>query len=106
MIVMALMIAWAGFLLLTVALVVAVASAVGWAWAFCIVDVFYLATAGLLAFLGRELSAIGLAPKRTLRVLEEDKVWLTGEARNQLKRQWPQPRVPGKPRRRPAATTA
>jgi hypothetical protein len=92
MIVMALMIAWAGFLLLTVALVVAVASAVGWTWAFCIIDVFYLATAGLLAFLAcRELSAIGLAPKRTLRILGEDKVWLTGEARNQLKRQWPQP---------------
>ena len=83
--VMALMIGWAGFLLLTIALVAGVASAIGWGWSFLIIGAFYCVTAGVLGFLGyREISQVGMAPKRTIKVLQQDKAWLTSEARTQL----------------------
>ncbi len=79
------MIGLVGFLLLTIALVAAVASAVGWGWSFLIIGAFYCVTAGVLAFLGyREIRQVGVAPKRTIKVLQQDKAWLTSEARTQL----------------------
>jgi uncharacterized membrane protein YqjE len=85
MIVMAALLGWAGFMLLSIALVAAIASAIGWGWAFLIVGVVYLLTAGTMGFIAyRELSQVGMAPKRTINVLKQDKAWLTSEARTQL----------------------
>ena len=85
MIVMAALLGWAGFMLLSIALVAAIASAIGWGWAFCIVGVVYFLTAGTMGFIAyRELSQVGMAPKRTINVLKQDKAWLTAEARTQL----------------------
>ncbi|MBV9087871.1 MAG: phage holin family protein [Acidobacteriaceae bacterium] len=85
MIIMAAMLGWAGFMLLSIALVAAIGSAVGWGWAFLIVGVVYSLTAATLGFIAyRELSQVGVAPKRTINVLKQDKAWLTSEARTQL----------------------
>jgi uncharacterized membrane protein YqjE len=85
MLVMAAMLGWAGFMLLSIALVAAIASAIGWGWSFLIVGGVYFMTAGLLGFLGyRELTEVGFAPKRTINVLKEDRAWLASEARTQL----------------------
>jgi pilus assembly protein TadC len=76
---------FAGFVLLSVALVAAVAAALGWGWAFLIVGVFYCMVAGGIGFLAyREINAEGVAPERTIRVLKQDKLWLQNEARTQL----------------------
>lgn len=85
MLLIAALLGWAGFMLLSIALVAAIASSLGWGWAFLIVGGVYLMTAGLFGFLAyRELSAVGVAPKRTINVLKQDKAWLTSEARTQL----------------------
>jgi len=85
MLVMAALLGWAGFMLLSIALVAAIASAIGWGWAFLIVGVVYLLTAGTMGFIAhRELSQVGMAPKRTINVLKQDKAWLASEARTQL----------------------
>ena len=85
MIIMAAMLGWAGFMLLSIALVAAIATAVGWGWAFLIVGIVYSLTAATLGFIAyRELSQVGVAPKRTINVLKQDKAWLTSEARTQL----------------------
>jgi uncharacterized membrane protein YqjE len=85
MLIMAVLLGWAGFMLLSIALIAAIASALGWGWAFCIVGAVYTITAATLGFLGyRELSQVGMAPKRTINVLKQDKAWLTSEARTQL----------------------
>ncbi len=74
-----------GFLLLTIALVAAVASAIGWGWSFLVIGVFYCVTAGVLGFVAyREISQVGVTPKRTIKVLQQDKAWLSSEARSQL----------------------
>jgi uncharacterized membrane protein YqjE len=82
---LAAMLGLVGFLLLTIALVAAVASAIGWGWSFLIIGAFYCVTAGVVAFIGyREISQVGVAPKRTIKVLQQDKAWLTREAKIQL----------------------
>jgi len=78
------------FLCLTAALIAAIAMAFngtvgGWALSAAIVGVAYLALGGLAAmFAYREISTKGLAPKRTLKVLKQDQIWLSNEARSQL----------------------
>lgn len=74
-----------GFILLSFALVAAIAHAIGWGWAALVVGVFYSMTAGGIGFLAyREIKAEGVAPVRTLHVLKMDKIWLENEARTQL----------------------
>lgn len=73
-----------GFLLLSVALVAAIAVLVGWGWSFLIVGAVYLVVGGSVGFLAyREVKAVGVAPTRTLNVLKQDQVWLQSEARSQ-----------------------
>lgn len=74
-----------GFLLLTIALVAAIANLIGWGWSFLAVGVLYLLVAGVTAaFAAREIKAEGMAPTRTLKVLKQDQIWLQNEARSQL----------------------
>jgi hypothetical protein len=85
MFVVAAFIAVMGFILLSVALVAAIAVAVGWGWSFLIVGAFYWIVAGLIALLAYgEIRAEGVAPQRTLRVLKQDKLVFENEARAQL----------------------
>jgi uncharacterized membrane protein YqjE len=75
-------------MLLTLALVglIAVAfwgSPYAFFFAFLIVGVFYGMLAGMLT-LGAVRKFKGVAPKRTIEVLKEDKVWLQTEARSQV----------------------
>ncbi len=73
-----------GLLLLTIALVAAIATLIGWGWSFLVVGVFYLLVAGATAMLAlREMKAEGVAPTRTLKVLKQDQIWLQNEARSQ-----------------------
>ena len=58
-----------------------------YAWTFgaLIVTGFYLIAGFGLFYLGkRELTQSGLVPKRTLRVLKEDQIWIQNEARSQV----------------------
>jgi ABC-type multidrug transport system permease subunit len=74
-----------GFILLSFALVAAIAHAIGWGWAALVVGASYCMTAGMIGFLAyREIEAEGMAPVRTLHVLKMDKIWLENEARTQL----------------------
>lgn len=74
-----------GFLMLTIALVAALATLIGWGWSFLVVGVFYFLVAGATAFLAiREMQSEGVAPTRTLKVLRQDQIWLQNEARSQL----------------------
>lgn len=74
-----------GFILLSFALVAAIALAIGWGWAALVVGVLYCMTAGVVGFLAyREIKAEGVAPVRTLHVLKMDKIWLENEARTQI----------------------
>jgi uncharacterized membrane protein YqjE len=80
------------FLLLTGAAVflIAIAVGVGWSllivgvgWSLLIVGVAYLILASISAWVVYgELKKQGIAPARTLHVLQEDKVWLQKEARS------------------------
>lgn len=74
-----------GFLLLTIALVAAIATLIGWGWSFLVIGVFYCAVAGITALMAiREIQGEGLVPTRTLKVLKQDQIWLQNEARSQL----------------------
>lgn len=74
-----------GFLLLTIALVAAIANLIGWGWSFLAIGVLYLLVAGATGFLAiREMKAEGVAPTRTIKVLKQDQIWLQNEARSQL----------------------
>ncbi|HEV8523105.1 MAG TPA: phage holin family protein [Terriglobales bacterium] len=74
-----------GFLLLSGALVAAIALLVGWGWSFLIVGAVYLVLGGSIGFLAyREIKEVGVAPTRTINVLKQDQVWLQSEARSQL----------------------
>ena len=85
MFVVAATIGFLGFILLSFALVAAIAHAIGWGWAALVVGVFYSMTAGGVGFLAyREIKAEGVAPVRTLHVLRMDKIWLENEARKPL----------------------
>lgn len=84
----ALMLGWAGFLLLSVALAALVAvafwgSAYAWFFGFLIIGLLWTIMAAMLA-----LAAVrqfrDVTPKRTIQVLKEDKIWLQHEARNQI----------------------
>jgi uncharacterized membrane protein YqjE len=55
-----------------------------WAIALAIVGVAYLIIGGAAAWMGyREVTARGLAPKRTINILKQDQVWLQNEARRE-----------------------
>jgi uncharacterized membrane protein YqjE len=74
-----------GFLLLSVALVAAIALLVGWGWSFLIVGAVYLVLGGSIGFLAyREVKQVGVVPTHTINVLKQDQVWLQTEARSQL----------------------
>lgn len=78
---------WAGFMTLTFALVALLhgmfmPSPFAWLWGALIVGGVYLVLAiGIGWFAYSELSAQGIAPTRTLKVLKQDQVWLQNEAR-------------------------
>lgn len=79
------LIGFVGFVLLSFALVAAIANAIGWGWAALAVGGFYCIVAGGIAMLAySEITAEGMAPERTMRVLKQDKIWLQNEARTQL----------------------
>lgn len=76
------------FLLLTLAAVglIAVAfwgSPYAFFWGFLIIGLFYGMMAGMLA-IGATRQLKGFAPKKTIEVLKEDKIWLQSEARSQV----------------------
>lgn len=76
--------------LLTAALVAAIwvgfqGMSFGVAIALAIVGIAYLLVGGVaVLFAWRGLSEMGLMPKRTMRVLKDDSVWIRNEARSQL----------------------
>ena len=78
---------WAAFMTLTFALVALLhglfmPSPFAWLWGALIVGGVYLVIAiGIGWFAYSELSAQGIAPTRTLKVLKQDQVWLQNEAR-------------------------
>jgi len=90
MLIIALVLGLVGFLVLTGALVAAIAMAFdgtigGWALAMLIVGLAYCILGGGAAMFGyKTLTSDGLAPKRTMRVLQQDQAWLASEARTQL----------------------
>ena len=55
-----------------------------WFLGFLIVGVFWGIVGGLLALLAIHQFRVQEAPKKTMRVLKEDKVWLQNEAGNQI----------------------
>lgn len=55
-----------------------------WCYGGLIVAAIYLIAAFGLFYLGRrEITQVGVAPRRTLRVLKEDQIWIQNEARSQ-----------------------
>ena len=77
------LLAGVAFLLLTGAAVFLIAIAVGVGWSLLIVGVAYLILASISAWVVYgELKEQGIAPARTLHVLQEDKVWLQKETRS------------------------
>jgi uncharacterized membrane protein YqjE len=90
MMIVALVLGVVGFIVLTGALVAAIAMAFegtlgGWALAMLIVGLAYcLIAGGAATFAVKTLTSDGLAPKRTMRVLQQDQAWLASEARTQL----------------------
>lgn len=57
-------------------------SAYAWLWASLIVTVLYLAVGGVAGwFAYAEIKATNLKPTRTLKVLQQDQVWIQNEAR-------------------------
>ena len=74
-----------GFVLLTIALVAAIATLIGWGWSFLLVGLVYVAVAAGTAFMAiREFEEEGVTPVRTMKVLKQDQIWLQNEARTQL----------------------
>lgn len=74
------------FLVLSFGLVALAARLIGgdfaWALGAAAVGGLYLVTGGLMGWFGyKEISAEGLAPKRTLRVLKQDQIWIKNETR-------------------------
>lgn len=89
MMVVAAVMAWVSFLVLTFALVSFLAgifqpSPYAWCFGALIVFAVYLIGAFLLFYLAkREMQEAGLAPTRTMRVLKDDQIWIQNEARSQ-----------------------
>lgn len=83
----ALALLWAGFMTMTFALIALIhglflPSPFAWLWGALIVGGCYLLlAAGIGWFAYSELTAAGIAPTRTLKVLKQDQVWLQNEAR-------------------------
>ena len=79
-----------GVVCLTGALVAVIAAGLGggigsWALSLLIVALAYLVLGGGAAYFGyKQFSSEGLAPKRTIKILNQDQVWLANEARSQL----------------------
>jgi uncharacterized membrane protein YqjE len=86
--VIALMLGWTGFLMLTLALVALVTvafwgSPYAWFFGFLIVGFLWTSFAAMLGFAAiRQFK--DLAPKETIKVLKQDKVWLKNEVRSQV----------------------
>jgi uncharacterized membrane protein YqjE len=84
----ALVLGWAGFLMLSVALAALVAvafwgSPYAWFFGFLIIGLLWTIMATMLAIAAvRQFRDV--TPKRTIQVLKEDKIWLQHEARNQI----------------------
>lgn len=82
--------AWTAWLVFTAFLVMLVAAAfVPRAWAYplalLIVAVLYLVIGGMMAVTGwKRITKKGLKPERTIRVLQQDKIWIQEESRAQL----------------------
>jgi uncharacterized membrane protein YqjE len=56
-----------------------------WFLGFLIVGIFWGLMGGILAFLAvQQFRAQGVAPKKTIEVLKEDKIWLQNEIGNQV----------------------
>jgi uncharacterized membrane protein YqjE len=78
------------FLLLTLCLVGLVSVAFygdpfRWFYSFIIVGVLYSIMGGMAAVFGlKELRAQGIMPRKTIKVLKEDQIWLQHEARTQV----------------------
>jgi uncharacterized membrane protein YqjE len=76
-----------GWMVLTFALIALlhalfVPSAYAWLWASVIVTVVYLLVGGVAGwFAYSEIKATNLTPTRTLKVLQQDQVWIQNEAR-------------------------
>ena len=83
LLVVALVFGGTAFLLLTGALVVIIAAALGIGWALLVVGLGYLILGAAAGWIGyRELSTNSVTPERTLRVLKQDQVWLQSETRS------------------------
>lgn len=86
--VIALVLGWAGFLMFSVAVAALIAvafwgSPFAWFFGFIIVAFVWFVFAALLGMAAvRQFR--DLAPKETIKVLKEDKVWLQNEARSQI----------------------
>jgi uncharacterized membrane protein YqjE len=86
--VIALVLGWAGFLMFSVAVAALIAvafwgSPFAWFFGFIIVAFVWFIFAALLGMAAvRQFR--DLAPKETIKVLKEDKVWLQNEARSQI----------------------
>jgi len=76
--------AWGVFTFALIALLHAffVPSDYAWLWASLIVTVVYMLVGGVAGwFAYSEIKATNLAPTRTLKVLQQDQVWIQNEAR-------------------------
>jgi uncharacterized membrane protein YqjE len=89
---LALILVGTGFLLLTGAVVVVIATAFAghafaWLYAFLIVGVVWIAFGGVSAFFAyNEFRSKAKFPKHTVEVLKADKVWIESEARTKYDR--------------------
>jgi uncharacterized membrane protein YqjE len=90
MVITAVIFLWAAFLLFTLCLVGLVSVAFygnpfRWFLSFIIVAVLYCIVGGMAAVFGlKELRAQGIMPKKTIKVLKQDQIWLQHEARTQV----------------------
>lgn len=90
MVITAVLFLWVAFILFTLCLVGLVSVAFygdpfRWFFSFIIVAVLYSIIGGMAAVFGlKELRAQGIMPKKTIKVLKEDQVWLQHEARTQI----------------------
>ncbi|HLX73399.1 MAG TPA: phage holin family protein [Terriglobales bacterium] len=90
MVITAFVFLWTAFLMLTLCLVGLVSVAFygdpfRWFYSFIIVGVLYCIMGGMAAVFGlKELRAQGVMPRKTIKVLKEDQIWLQHEARTQV----------------------
>ena len=58
-----------------------------YAWcygALIVMAIYFFAAAGLFYLGRRELTQVGIAPQRTLKVLKDDQIWIQNEGRSQV----------------------